>query len=90
MLSLYKLGYLNTIFNYIYTFGLIEGKNPSVARERLQDSMNSTGVLFIYLYAQGAAYVKLHLCPSQSITIMTQTIMGLLAISSLGRFTSSS
>ena len=30
-------------------FGLIEGKNPSVARERLQDSLNSTGVLFIYL-----------------------------------------
>jgi hypothetical protein len=49
MLLLYKLGYLNTIFNYIYTFGLIEGKNPSVARERLQDSVNSTGVLFIYL-----------------------------------------
>jgi hypothetical protein len=37
------------IFNYIYTFGLTEGKNPSVERERLQDSVNSTGVLFIYL-----------------------------------------
>jgi hypothetical protein len=37
------------IFNYIYTFGLTEGKNPSIVRERLQDSMNSTGVLFIYL-----------------------------------------
>jgi hypothetical protein len=49
MLSLYKLEYLNMIFNYICTFGLIEGKNPSVARERLQDSVNSTGVLFIYL-----------------------------------------
>jgi hypothetical protein len=47
--SLYKLGYLNTIFNYIYTFGLTEGKNPSVVPERIQDSVNSTGVLFIYL-----------------------------------------
>jgi hypothetical protein len=37
------------IFNYIYTFGLTEGKNPSVACERLQDGMNSTWVLFIYL-----------------------------------------
>jgi hypothetical protein len=49
MSSLYKLGYLNTIFNYIYTFGLKEGKNPSVVPERIQDSVNSTGVLFIYL-----------------------------------------
>jgi hypothetical protein len=49
MLLLYKLGYLNTIFNYINTLGLTESKNPSVARERLQDSVNSTGVLFIYL-----------------------------------------
>jgi hypothetical protein len=40
---------INMIFNYIYTFGLIEGKNPSVARERLQDHVNSTRVLFIYL-----------------------------------------
>jgi hypothetical protein len=31
------------------TFGLTEGKNPSVAHERIQDSVNSTGVLFIYL-----------------------------------------
>jgi hypothetical protein len=37
------------IFNYIYTFGLMEGKNPSAAREQLPDSVNSTGVLFIYL-----------------------------------------
>jgi hypothetical protein len=49
MSSLYKLGYLNTIFNYIYTFGLTEDKNPSVANERIQDSVSSTGVLFIYL-----------------------------------------
>jgi hypothetical protein len=49
MLALYKLGYSNMIFNYIYTFGLTEGKNPSVARERIQNSVNSMGVLFIYL-----------------------------------------
>jgi hypothetical protein len=49
MFSLYKLEYLNIIFGYIYTFGLTEGKNPNVACERLQDSVNSTGVLFIYL-----------------------------------------
>jgi hypothetical protein len=49
MLSLYQLEYLNMKFNYICTFGLTEGKNPSVARERLQDSVNNTGVLFTYL-----------------------------------------
>jgi hypothetical protein len=49
MSSLYKLGYLNTIFNYIYTFGLTEGKNLSVVPERIQENVNSTGVLFIYL-----------------------------------------
>jgi hypothetical protein len=49
MSSLYKLGYLNMIFNYIYTFGLTEGKNSSVVHERIQDSVNSVGVLFIYL-----------------------------------------
>jgi hypothetical protein len=37
------------MFNYVYTFGLTEGKNPSMAREQLHDSVNSTGVLFIYL-----------------------------------------
>jgi hypothetical protein len=41
MFSLYKLGYLNTIFNYIYTFGLTEGKNPNVAHELIHDSVNS-------------------------------------------------
>jgi hypothetical protein len=49
MSSLYKLGYLNMIFNYICTFGLTEDKNPSVVHERIQDSLNSTRVLFIYL-----------------------------------------
>jgi hypothetical protein len=43
MFSLYKLGYLNTIFNYIYTFGLTEGKNPNVAHELIHDSVNSIG-----------------------------------------------
>jgi hypothetical protein len=40
---------IKIVFNYIYTFDLTEGNNPSVACERLQDSVNSTGVLFIYL-----------------------------------------
>jgi hypothetical protein len=40
---------MNIIFNYIYTFVLTEGQNPSMAREQLQDSVNSTGILFIYL-----------------------------------------
>jgi hypothetical protein len=85
MLSLYKFGYLNTIFNYMYTFGLTEGKNPNVARERIQDSVNSTGVLFIYLYAQDAACEELHLCPLQRFTIIIQVIMGRLVILSLSR-----
>jgi hypothetical protein len=37
------------ILNYICTFGLIEGKNPRVTCERLQVSVNSTVLLFIYL-----------------------------------------
>jgi hypothetical protein len=37
------------IFDYICTFGLTEGKGPSVARKQIQDSVNNTGVLFIYL-----------------------------------------
>jgi hypothetical protein len=35
--------------NYICTFGLTEGKSPSVTHKRIQVSVNSTGVLFIYL-----------------------------------------
>jgi hypothetical protein len=49
MFVLYKLEYLNIIFDYIYTFALTEGKNPNVVREGLQDSVNSIWVLFIYL-----------------------------------------
>jgi hypothetical protein len=37
------------IMNYIYTFGLTEGKSPRVTSEWIQVSLNSTGVLFIYL-----------------------------------------
>jgi hypothetical protein len=85
MPSLYKLGYLNTIFDYIYTFGLTEGKNLSVVPERIQDSVNSTGVLFIYLYAQDISCEELHLCPLQRFTIIIQVIMGRLVIPSLSR-----
>jgi hypothetical protein len=35
--------------NCICTFGLTEGDNISVIHERVQISVNSTGVLFIYL-----------------------------------------
>jgi hypothetical protein len=34
---------------YIYTFDLTEGKSLSVTHEWIQVSVNSTGVLFIYL-----------------------------------------
>jgi hypothetical protein len=38
-----------TILNYICTFGLTKGKGTSVTHERIQVSVNSTGVLLIYL-----------------------------------------
>jgi hypothetical protein len=34
-----------------------------LTRERLQSSVNNTGVLFIYLYATVKARTLLHLCP---------------------------
>jgi hypothetical protein len=37
------------ITNYKCTFGLIEDKSTSVMHEQIQVSMNSTGVLLIYL-----------------------------------------
>jgi hypothetical protein len=40
---------IETILNYKCTFGLIEGKSTSVTHEQVQVSLNSTGVLFIYL-----------------------------------------
>jgi hypothetical protein len=48
-LSSYYHGKTETILNYKYTFGLIEGKSTSVMHKRIQVSVNSTGVLFIYL-----------------------------------------
>jgi hypothetical protein len=35
--------------DYICTFGSTEGDSTSVMHERVQISVNSTGVLFIYL-----------------------------------------
>jgi hypothetical protein len=43
---------MNKYLQYLYfidTFGLSEGVNVRMTRERLQCSVNSTGVLFIYL-----------------------------------------
>jgi hypothetical protein len=40
---------IEMILNYKCTFGLTEGKSTSVTHERVQVSVNSTGVLFIYL-----------------------------------------
>jgi hypothetical protein len=43
---------MNKYLQYLYfidTFGLSEGENVRVTRERLQCSVNSMGVLFIYL-----------------------------------------
>jgi hypothetical protein len=47
--SSYYPGKTETILNYKCTFSLIEGKSTSVTRKRIQVSVNSTGVLFIYL-----------------------------------------
>jgi hypothetical protein len=47
--SLYYHGKPETILNYKCTFGLTEGKNTSVMHKQVQVSVNSTGVLFIYL-----------------------------------------
>jgi hypothetical protein len=40
---------IETILNYKCTFDLTEGKSTSVTQKRIQVSVNSTGVLFIYL-----------------------------------------
>jgi hypothetical protein len=37
------------ISNYKYTFDLMEDKSTSVTHEQIQVSVNSNGVLFIYL-----------------------------------------
>jgi hypothetical protein len=44
-----KIDNIIHIFYYIYTFALAESDNYSVMRQRLQDCVNSTGVLFTYL-----------------------------------------
>jgi hypothetical protein len=36
-------------FEYIYTISLTENNNSSAMRQQLQDCVNSTGALFIYL-----------------------------------------
>jgi hypothetical protein len=46
---LYYHGKIEMISNYKCTFGLIKGKGTSVMHEQMQVSVNSTGVLFIYL-----------------------------------------
>jgi hypothetical protein len=49
-LSLYYPKKIETILNYKCTFGLIEGKKyKRDAKASTQVSVNSTGVLFIYL-----------------------------------------
>jgi hypothetical protein len=63
--------------------GLTEDRDTSVTHKRVRVSVNSTGVLFIYLYARDTTWSKLHLCPLQLITIMTQIIMGRSVFSSL-------
>jgi hypothetical protein len=47
--SLYYYGKTERILNYICTFGLTEGESTNVTHKRVQISVNSTGVLFIYL-----------------------------------------
>jgi hypothetical protein len=47
--SSYYPGKTETILNYKCTFDLIEGKSISVTHKRIQVSVNSTGLLFIYL-----------------------------------------
>jgi hypothetical protein len=47
--SLYYHGKIETILNYICTFGLTGSKSTSVTHEQVPVSVNSTGVLFIYL-----------------------------------------
>jgi hypothetical protein len=81
---------VNNILNYICTFGSTEGKSPSVIHERIQASVNSTGVLFTYLLARDTARSELHLCPWWLGTIMTQIIMDWSVFSSLSRCSPSS
>jgi hypothetical protein len=47
--SFYYYGKIETILYYQCTFVLREDKSTSVTHEQVQDNVNSTGVLFIYL-----------------------------------------
>jgi hypothetical protein len=47
--SLYYHGKIETILNYICTFGLTECESTNVMHKQVQIRVYSTGVLFIYL-----------------------------------------
>jgi hypothetical protein len=47
--SFYYYEEIKTIMNCKCTFDLTKGKSTSVTHEQVQVSVNSTGVLFIYL-----------------------------------------
>jgi hypothetical protein len=50
---------------------LREGKEyKRDAKAKCQVSVNSTGALFIYLWARDAAHVKLHSCPLHLLIIL--------------------
>ena len=82
--SLYCHVKIETILNYICTFNLTE--IMSVTHEQVQVSVNSMGVLFIYLQAQDAACEKLHLCPSYLLQTYRQPNGDQIAFSPLSRF----
>ena len=82
----YYPGKTETILNYKCTFVLIEGESSSVTHKRVQVSVNSTEVLFIYLQAQGVACVKLHSCPSYLLLTYRQSNGDQIAFSPLSRF----
>jgi hypothetical protein len=46
---LYNHGKTEIILNYKGTFDLVEAKSTSVTQKKVPVSVNSTGVLFIYL-----------------------------------------
>jgi hypothetical protein len=69
--------------NYICIFALTEGKKSKRDAQANTSQREQYGVLFTYLYARDAAWSKLHLCPQQLVTIMTQIIMDRLVFSFL-------
>ena len=84
--SSYYPGKTETILNYKCTFGLIEGKSTSVTHKRIQVSVNSTRLLFIYLQAQDAACEKLHSSPLPLLLTYRQFYEDQIAFSPLSRF----